>query len=74
MTLFEAAVEVLGKIVGPIPAKMCIHSACVELGKTAETVGRADFDALATKIRGDMSRFASPDLIESALAEVQSML
>jgi hypothetical protein len=66
----DTAVEVLSAIVGPIPAQMCIRAACVALGKPAEGVVPEDFGMIAAKIRRDMSPFASPDLIEGALAQI----
>ena len=33
-----------------------------------------DFDAVASKIRRDMGRFASPELIENALKQIQSKM
>ena len=35
---------------------------------------RHDFEAVAQKIRADMGRFASPDLIESALNQIRAKL
>jgi hypothetical protein len=73
-TVYNAAVEVLGEIVGPIPAQMCMHSASVELGKSSEALTVGDFDAVAAKIRTDMARFASPVLIEDALTRIRAKL
>jgi hypothetical protein len=73
-TLYSAGVDVLSGIVGPIPAKMCMSSACIELNKTAETLADSDFDAVAQKIRDDMSRFASPELLEAALRKIKEQL
>jgi hypothetical protein len=73
-TVYDATVEVLTEIVGPIPAQLCMHSASVELGKGHEALTVSDFDAIAAKIRKDMSRFASPVLIEDALTRIREKL
>lgn len=73
-TLYGAAIEVLGGIVGPVPAQMCMHSTCVALGKSSDGLTAGDFDAVAAKIRADMGRFASPDLIENALSQIRERL
>jgi hypothetical protein len=73
-TVYDASVEVLTQIVGPVPAQLCLHSASVELGKGHEALTVGDFDAVAAKIRKDMSLFASPDLIEDALARIRAKL
>jgi hypothetical protein len=73
-TVYDATVEVLTEIVGPIPAQLCMHSASVELGKGHEALTVGDFDAIASKIRKDMARFASPVLIEDALARIRAKL
>lgn len=73
-TLAEAMIEVLGGIVGPVPAQMCLSAASVEIGKPHEALGPEDFDAIAQKIRTDMGRFASPAIIEQALAEIRAKL
>lgn len=72
--LYATAVRVLSEIVGPIPAQMCMRSACVEIGKAGESLSSADFEAVAKKIRTDMSRFASPELLESALMRIRERL
>jgi hypothetical protein len=73
-TVYDATVEVLTEIVGPVPAQLCMHSASVELGKGHEALTVGDFDAIAAKIRKDMARFASPVLIEDALARIRAKL
>jgi hypothetical protein len=73
-TVYDATVEVLTEIVGPVPAQLCMHSAAVELGKGSEALTVSDFDAIASKIRKDMARFASPVLIEDALARIRAKL
>lgn len=72
--LYDISVEVLSGIVGAVPARMCMSSACVASGKSAEGLTIDDFDTIATKIRADMSRFASPDLIEGALTQIRQRL
>ena len=72
--LYDTSVEVLGAIVGTLPAQMCMRGACVQIGKTGEALTDSDFDAVAAKIRADMCRFASPELIESALAKIRATL
>jgi len=72
--LYDVSIEVLGGIVGPIPAQMCMSATCVEIGKRCEGLTPADFDAVANKIRTDMGRFASPDLLETALRQIHERL
>jgi hypothetical protein len=73
-SVYDATVEVLSEIVGPVPAQLCMHSAAVELGKTSELLDVGDFEAVAAKIRKDMARFASPVLIEDALTRIRARL
>jgi hypothetical protein len=73
-SLSEATVEVLSGIVGPLPARMCLSAASLDVGKSHEALGVDDFDAVANRIRNDMGRFASPDLIEHALEDIRARL
>jgi len=57
-----------------MPAKMCMSATCVEIGKGRDALTPADFDAVANKIRTDMGRFASPNLLESALSQIRERL
>ncbi len=72
--LSEATVDVLSGIVGAVPARMCLTAASIDAGKSHDALLSDDFDVVAQRIRKDMGRFASPDVIEHALDDIRSKL
>jgi hypothetical protein len=72
--LHSAAIEVLTQVVGPVPAELCLCSGSAELGKSSEELTADDYDAIATRIRADLSAFASEELIEFALQQIRVRL
>lgn len=72
--LHNAAIEVLTQVVGPVPAELCLYSGSVELGKSSDELTEDDYDAIAARIRSDLSAFASQELIEFALQQIRVRL
>lgn len=73
-SLYSASMEVLTVIVGPVPAQLCLVNASSLLGKEAEALAPDDYDAIAERIRSDLSAFTSEELIAIALSEIRARL
>ena len=70
----DVAREVLSPLVGAPAATMCIHAVASSLGKSSDALTSADLPALFARIRTDMQPFTSPELLESAVAEIGARL
>lgn len=70
----EVVMEVLKPLVGGPAATMCIHAAASSIGKPADMLTRADLPAVTERIRNDMRAFTSPDLLDTAIKEIETQV
>jgi len=70
----DAVLEVLKPLVGAPAATMCVHAAAGSIGKQADTLTREDLPAVAQRIRSDMRPFTSPDLLDTAIQKIETLI
>lgn len=71
-TVADAVLEVLTPLVGAPAANICVHSIAGSAGKSSDALTSADLPAVAEKIRSDMRAFASPEVLDQAIADIKA--
>ncbi len=66
--------EVLSPFVGKMVADTCIRATAVKLGKTADTLGPADIDALSENVRRLLTPIAPASGVEAVVSRLREVV
>lgn len=67
----DAVVGVLGDLVGRPVAQICISSAAIRLGKSADGLEPSDLEAVLDQVRDSMRSFTSVDVLNRAVDDIR---